>query len=71
MNVGNEIQFMILCNLRTSCLRFRVLSDPGTTSAAAVLSYRSSDDLPRLTSAALIVRNIYIYFYVWAVGAGI
>lgn len=52
---------MILCNPRTSCMHFSVLSDPSTAVAAAI-SCRSADDLPRFTSAAVIVRNNVVFF---------
>ena len=58
---------MILCNPRISSLK--VQSGPrATTAAAAAASRCSSDDLPRLPSAAAIVGNAA--FLVRAVGAG-
>lgn len=54
---------MILCNPRISS--FRVQSGPRATTAAAAVSCSSSDDLPRLPSAAAIAGNMAFRFGPW------
>ena len=55
---------MILGNPRISSLRFMVQSGPDAASAAAESCW-SSDDLPRLPSAAAIVGNMAFCFRPW------